>query len=230
MKEETDHDECLRRDDLLAVVYGEATAEEARSFQQHLPSCVVCSRDYNAFKGIHNSLFAWREETVGRSVHAVRPVLATPKPSALAAIREFFNLSPLWLKGAVAFASVALCVLAVLAVTRSNESPAAPAVATKTEAEIEKLVEARTQERLQALKANSETNPTVAVDQRSTEISPKPRKKRSAINSTQVAGNRKSRPLSKTERDQLAADLRLTATEEESEIDILGESNNRQED
>jgi hypothetical protein len=230
MSEETNHDACPRRDDLLSVVYGEATTEEARSFQQHLTSCTTCHADYSTFNGIHNSLFAWREETVGRAAQSIRSVVETPKPSALAAIREFFNLSPLWLKGAVAFASVAFCALAVLVVMRSNEGPVEPALAQKNEAEIEKLVEARTQERLAAIKANEQANQTVAVNQTRNAPSLKPTKKRSLPNSSQVATNRKTRPLSKAEREQLAADLRLTSTEEESELDILGESNNRQQD
>ena len=45
------------------------------------------------------------------------------KLSALAALREFFSVSPLWLRGATAFAGLLLCALIVFAVSRTWQQP-----------------------------------------------------------------------------------------------------------
>ncbi len=218
---------CAHRNDLIAIVYGEATEMETRSFQRHMNECAECSDDYSAFKGIRNSVFSWRQETLGFVAQPEHDRLRAER-SALAALREFFTLSPLWLKGAIALASLVFCLLAVLAVVRFRPDTKPVVATSKTDAEIERLVEARTQERLAALKKPDESNPEIATDSLDESKPEKSGKRKIAVSSKQVAVNPTRRPLTKLERDQLAADLRLTASEEESEIDLLGEGNNRQ--
>lgn len=216
---------------LIALTYGESTETETRDFEQHMKGCTDCSEDFAAFKGIRGSLLGWRQETLGFVAESqYRPVSTPERPSAIAAIREFFNLSPLWLKGAVVFASAVFCLLAVLAMARLGEN-AEPMIATGkvySEAEVERLVESRTQERLQSAQANPSVNPVVnPIVADVPQDQPKaPRNIRKPVTPV-LAGNSQRKPLTRAERDQLAADLRLTAAEEENDIDLLGDGNNR---
>ncbi len=216
---------CAYRDDLISIVYGEATEPETRKFQQHMRACLECSEDYAAFKGIRNSVFSWRQETLGFITQPERSRQVRDR-SALAAVREFFTLSPLWLRGAVALASLVFCLLAVLAVSRSRTDPTPVIISSKTDAEIEKMVESRTQERLATLKEKE--GGLVPAGASEDEIkAPKSENKRVRIPATQVAVNPTRKPLTKKERDQLAADLRLTASEDDSDIGLLDEGYNR---
>ncbi len=218
---------CSRREELIAIVYGEATNPETQRFQRHMHSCAECTEDYAAFKGIRNSVFSWRQETLGFITQPERTRRPTER-SALAAIREFLSLSPLWLRGAVALASVVFCLLAVSVISRSRPDTNSALTSSTTDAEIEKLVEARTKERLATLKAKEESSPIIASGNNEAVKPPQSGGKPAAITSKQVAINPERKPLTKAERDQLAADLRLTAADDESDFDPLGDGYNRQ--
>src|SRR5688500_3820807 len=100
---------CERSDDLISFLYQELDERQGGSFEQHLADCRSCSRELSSFSAIRNGVVAWRERSLG--IINQRPGLAfsfAEKPSAIAAIRQFFALAPLWLKGSVAFASVLL--------------------------------------------------------------------------------------------------------------------------
>src|ERR1700687_5926999 len=118
---------CGRADDLIAFLYGELDGEDARKFERHLHDCARCETELASFGEIRQSIVSWRDESLGaawlpdpakdRKLASNRlRAGAQVRPSALAAMREFFNLSPLWLKGAAAFASLLFCVCAVLAI------------------------------------------------------------------------------------------------------------------
>ena len=175
---------CERASDLIAFVYNETSESETREFELHLKQCSTCREEAASFGLVRESIVAWRDEALSGFV--AQPLIAgTGKKSALAAFRQFFDLSPLWLKLASGFAVLSFCVLAALAflnlqrkepvLTRSNPDPP--------------------QEVVRIVKEPAD----VTVKQ---EQNPKPR-----IN----AKVRNRRPLSRAERDQLAADLRLTA-------------------
>src|SRR5207247_4425331 len=120
MKEITKDQVCERADDLVGFLYGEPTDWEARKFERHMQDCAACTTEYAAFGQLRESIVAWRNEALGPGAgrvltSTVLPIQPRP-PSALAALREFFNLSPLWMKGVAAFASVLFCVFATLAV------------------------------------------------------------------------------------------------------------------
>src|SRR5215216_5450043 len=104
--------ECERASDLIAFLYNEADERERRDFQLHLNECSTCREEVASFGVVRKSITAWRDEALAGFVS--QPV-ATNRESALAALRQFFDLSPLWLKGATAFAMLAFCVLAVMA-------------------------------------------------------------------------------------------------------------------
>src|SRR5712691_1431855 len=112
---------CDRADDLVAFLYGELGEKDAREFERHLHECARCETEFAAFGQIRKSIVSWRDESLGAAwltgavtdhslAPATIPVSVQTRPSALAAIRAFFNLSPMWMKGAAAFASLLFCV------------------------------------------------------------------------------------------------------------------------
>jgi anti-sigma factor RsiW len=215
---EVDHSPtCERAEDLLSVLYGEAGEPERRDFEVHLQQCGNCRAEFAAFAQVRESIGEWRDEALSGFVSAhAAPV--TKRKSALAAWRQFFDLSPLWLKGAVGFAAVVFCVLAALAVFRPAEQP--PQVAERnpeasyTKDDVERAVqEALAKEREQRV---ADRAPIVVAE------SPTPK------NPHIAKSERKARrPFSKAERDQLAADLRLLANDGEVDLDQLDDRINR---
>ena len=234
---------CGRENELISFLYGELNDVEAQAFRHHRRECAQCNAELAAFSGVRESVVAWRNESLG----ALSPAQATNQitdraantagaaaslkvtPSAWTAIREFFNLSPLWLKGAVAFASLLFCLFAGLAVARLREKP--PAIVnnsaqTPSQQELNALVEQRVREELERRNANNQqVKPELTVDN----LPPKNSVKRFA-NRSEVAANanqKARRPLSKTEREQLAADLRLTSAKNDGELELLDDRINQ---
>ncbi len=242
MDEELNTPACEQADDLIAFLYGELNDGQAQTFQRHMHGCNACSGELAAFSGIRRSVVAWRDESLGGiSSRAAAPYVAAAgvsqeKPSALAALREFFNLSPLWMKGAVAFATVLFCIFAGLAVARLRPTPPAP-IANSTDRpdkpdgkeysdqQLNALVERRVQEELQRIK-NSAPSPTpqLVVDNQSSRVP----NRRLVTRGNEVAANSPARrPLSKTEREQLAVDLRLVSLNHDGELELLDDTINQ---
>src|SRR5687767_11322457 len=111
MKETPD---CERASDLIAFLYNETDERERRDFQLHLNECSTCREEVASFGVVRESIIEWRDEALAGFVSQPVATKGTSK-SALAALRQFFDLSPLWLKGATACAVVIFCVLAVMA-------------------------------------------------------------------------------------------------------------------
>jgi anti-sigma factor RsiW len=129
MKETNERPVCHRAEDLVTYLYNEAGETESRDFANHARTCDACRAELAVFQQVHESISLWRNEALGASFTAgfsSAPVMTEtasvqPEPrrlSALAALRQFFAVSPLWLRGATAFAALMLCVLAVLAISR----------------------------------------------------------------------------------------------------------------
>ena len=223
---------CGREDDLIGYLYGEMTETESGLFQNHLHDCQACKTELASLQSVRESVVTWRNESLGGVALPAYTPLANEaaKPSALAAFREFFNLSPLWLKGAVAFASILLCLLAGLAVARLRATPAPIMVAKSpdnaaSEERVKAMVEQRVNEELQRIKAAAQpTISTVAT------VDPRKAAPRRRVGTRNLASvdpiQRARRPLTKDERDQLAADLRLAALAD-SEFDLLDDSVNQ---
>ena len=212
MKETPD---CERASDLIAFLYNEADERERRDFQLHLNECSTCRAEVASFGVVRESITEWRDEALAGFVS--QPVAAkAPRKSALAALRQFFDLSPLWLKGATAFAVIAFCVLAVMAfVNMQRRDVQVASTATffetlYTKEDVERLVN-------EALAKQEKSKPPTAVI-----VAESPRPKKPAAN--QFAKSR--RPLSRAEREQLAADLRLLSTGEES-LNLIGDRINQ---
>src|SRR5882672_8039504 len=118
---------CGQENDLIAFLYGELNQSETQDFQRHVRECASCNAEFAALSDVRESVVTWRNESLGIislpiSESAVARV-SSKKRSALAAVREFFNLAPLWMKGAVAFASVLFCLFAGLAIARLRDKP-----------------------------------------------------------------------------------------------------------
>jgi hypothetical protein len=158
-------------------------------------------------------------------------VTAQARPSAIAALREFFNLSPLWMKGAVAFAAILFCVFAGLAVARLQSKQQRtvvinpPAHAHSTE-EVNALVDRRVKEELKRIKDSEQPASSPVTAQNSAPTNPRQRIAPRPNVETALNHNAR-RPLSKTEREQLAADLRLVTAKSENDLDLLGDTINQ---
>jgi len=235
MKEKVDGPGCGRENDLIAFLYGELDSGENTAFRSHMQECHFCTAELAEFSSIRESVAVWRNEAL---VGVTSPSFqATPvyksdvaKPGALVALREFFNLSPLWMKGAVVFASLLFCLFAVLAVARLRETPPTP-VAKNSPARTysQEQLNAAVAQRVQELQLNKESlkpAPKDIVVQRQADRVPHKRNTNSLI----VAGNpqqKARRPLSKVEREQLAADLRLIDNPIDGDLELLDDRINQ---
>lgn len=211
MKEANISSSCERADELVSVLYGEASERETRDFELHLKQCAGCRAEFAAFAQVRESIGEWRDEALTGFVPSQAAMTAVPvKKSAVVALRQFFDLSPLWLKGAVGFAAVVFVVLAAVAVFRPN--PKVPVVAkvdsdaVYTQADVDRAVQ-------QALAKQDEQRI----------VPPKPMVIESASGKPTVAKRGRAReaqrPFSRAEREQLAADLRLLSGDDDIDLE-----------
>jgi hypothetical protein len=222
---------CDRSDDLVAFLYSELSEKETSDFQLHLHECSRCEQELGSFGEIRESIVSWRDAWLSTLTPSgesrIRFATAAPRRSGLVALREFFNLSPLWMKGAVAFASLLFCVCAALAVgymtrTRQTLVVNTPSDRIYTQEDVNKRVEAAVQAKETSLRATNEK-------QLSNAPAPENLKPRKAINSTTpsrgpaYANNTRNlrKPLSQRERMELAMDLGLLSSRDDDDIDIV---------
>jgi hypothetical protein len=177
----------------------------------------------------------WRNESLGAFSHPVtdRAVVSVghQRPSALAALRAFFDFAPLWMKGAVAFAAILFCLTAGLAIANWRTQQPAVTIANTgggySQQEFNAAVERRVQEQLDRQK-NSSTRPSgPTVAKNPADRIPTQRSASRVIAPLVVQSQKARRPLSKSEREQLAADLRLVSGRNEGDFDLLGDRINQ---
>ena len=228
MKSITIDPTCGRENDLISFLYGEPGDTEAPGFEEHLQHCTVCKSEIASFGQLRESIGAWKQEALNGfpSTDRWSHFEVSRKRSALAALREFFDLSPLWLKAGVAFAAVLFFIFAALALGRIRTLPAPPLVAGRGDAIYSQQdVEIMLKKAL----AHQAVLPEQGAQQTQALVNPPkiPRNpsKRVRGGSMQFAGSR--RPLSRSEREQLAADLRLITSGDEEDFDLLGDRINR---
>ena len=208
MNEITDSPVCERAEDLVAFLYREMDDGETRAFELHLRDCANCRDELASFGVVRESILAWRDEALSGFVSTPLPA----KKSALAALRQFFDLSPLWLKAATGFAVVTFCVLLGWVVVDNKKEPAVAVNtgATYTQQEVDRLI-------ADAI-AKQQPPPVEKVPEPIVVVANPPRQK---IPVRQATKDR--RPLSRAEREQLAADLRLMP--DEDDLDLLDRIN-----
>lgn len=229
---------CGRENDLIAFLYGELNDDESRTFRRHMYDCAACSTELASLKDVRESVVTWRNESLGGVLSPAQIADSSPtrlvleKPSALGALREFFNLSPLWLKGAVAFASLLFCLFAGLAIAHLRDKPPTavannPDKQAYSEEQLNALVEQRVQAERQRIKNSEEKAPPAPVIVNAAGQAPGRHVPRSGNELATNANQKARRPLSKTEREQLAADLRLVSARNDSELDLLDDGINQ---
>jgi hypothetical protein len=215
---------CHRAEDLVTYLYGEASAADAQDFAGHLHQCEACRAEFAIFQGVHESIVVWRNEALGASAapstHSV-PALVTATPfvqperklSAIAALREFFSVSPVWLRGATAVAAVLLCVLVALAVSRLWQKPAQLAKDDNrpkySQKEFDKEVQRQLDDRMAG--QNQPGSATLRVQPGIEKPKNNPVRPQLTANGSQPGMKRQQSPqgLTRREREQLAADLGL---------------------
>ncbi|HLM57864.1 MAG TPA: hypothetical protein VK422_17295 [Pyrinomonadaceae bacterium] len=161
---------CGRGEELVSYLYGESNQPASQDFQRHLQSCASCREELSAFGGVRGSVAFWRDSLLASApapslsesfapAADVRPfVAAAPERSALAALRAFFSLSPLWLRAGTVAAALTFCALAALAFRTGGGERVVTQVVTKTvevpappdEKQINALVEKRVMQELAA--------------------------------------------------------------------------------
>lgn len=107
MKEE--NRQCVMREELVSLLYDEASPGEAARMQAHLAECDECSRELSEFERVRTLLRRWELDDV--------PVLRiAPQHSrrrALELFKELLAITPIWVKslGAVVAAVLVLAVV-----------------------------------------------------------------------------------------------------------------------
>lgn len=236
---------CHRAEDLVTYLYGEASKADAKDFAVHLQQCDACRSEFSVFQQVHDSILVWRNEALGSEFSpAVLPSESTSeltqfvrherKLTAVAALREFFSVSPLWLRAATAFAALLLCALGVLTISRSWNRPVQLAVGQPpqvadpnrepryTQQDVDKAVQKRVEEiaRVNSQSASPKIKETVAIKTRNAS------QDQLAANPVQPKTPR-IRGLSRREREQLAKDLRLMPRDEDELPFVLSDEPNQ---
>lgn len=136
MREIQETNVCGRAEGLVGYLYGEATADERATFEGHLAACAGCRDELAAFRQVRTAVGEWRAEVLqaapalalsevtGQAGHSHARPAPPPKRSARAALREFFALSPAWLRASSVAAALLLCALAAQAALDVRPSPA----------------------------------------------------------------------------------------------------------
>ncbi|MDQ2857016.1 MAG: zf-HC2 domain-containing protein [Acidobacteriota bacterium] len=223
---------CDRSDDLIAFLYHELGEQDARRFQQHVEECDSCENEISSFGEIRQSIVSWRDASLGaawssaavtdrQAVFAAPVAEARIRPSALAAVREFFSLSPIWMKGAAAFASLLFCVCAVMAIAylKNRTSVTVQSLSDKTysrrelDTEVAKAVQMKEDE-IRNKQAKEKMNEVTLSSHpaKATKLSVH-------MEQASYAGLRK--PWTRKERRELAADLGLLVSRDEDDLDLV---------
>ena len=222
MNDSLNNSTCDRTDDLISFLYGES---DENDFKQHLQMCVSCQNEFESLGGVRESIALWKTEALSAPHLEMKPVSGR-RHSAVAALREFFALSPLWLKGAVSFAAVVFCVMAILLLNRT--SPAPPSISSAndpkyTEQEMRAAVTKALEDQAKKFAAN-----TAANKQPEVKPEPPPVKNRQVVPANSAGQWASHKPLSRAERQQLASDLRLLSLREEDTLNLLGDRINQE--
>jgi hypothetical protein len=231
---------CHRAEDLVTYLYGEAGEADAKDFSVHLQQCNACRGEFGVFQQVHDSILVWRNEALGSEFspavlrsestsELTQSVRHERKLTAFAALREFFSVSPIWLRAATAFAALLLCALVFLTISRSwnrpVDIPQKDTEAKYTQQQLDEAVKKLVDEKTAQI--NNQQTPPRAIE-KSTIAKPTEDGSRN-----QLADNRiptktpRPRGLSRREREQLAKDLRLMPRDEDELPFVLSDEPNQ---
>jgi hypothetical protein len=221
MKDTLNNSTCDRQDDLISFLYGEA---DANDFKQHLQVCKSCQQEFDSLGGVRESIALWKTEAFSAPRVEIAPV-PVRRRSAVAALREFFALSPLWMKGAVSFVAVVFCAMAILLVNRT--SPAPPPISSTSARYTEQEMRAAVAKALDD-QAKQFAATTAANNPQEVRPAPAPIKNRQVAPANRAGQWASHKPLSRSERQQLASDLRLLSSREEDTLNLIGDRINQE--
>ena len=219
MKERDHSPSCERASDLIAFIYNEGSEQEARDFELHLRDCSSCREEAASFGVVRESIVTWRDEALAGFVST--PVTTTTRKSALAALRQFFDLSPLWLKGATGFALLVFCLLVGIVIFRNRERQVEITDKNPNAIYTEQDVDRKVKEAL----AKASTTKPVEIPPDKPQPQPQTVKYQKPKTARFAKGRR---PLSRSEREQLAADLRLLSASDDEQLHLLGDRINQE--
>lgn len=245
LHETTSAPACAHGDELVTYLYGEASEHEAQAFENHMLRCASCRAELMAFGEVRQSVGAWRAESLGAFAPSVvtgttlaslpahqnvKPLRESPR-SILDALREFLTLSPVWMRGATAFASVLICALIVFAISRYSKTPMMASVEKSTQASYgqqsyETLAKVNGDETDLNVNKSAETNlPSMLAGDRK----PEKTKIRNVNPSSSITlANMKPRkrlaqPFTQEERQQLAEVFQLSGARDEEDLPSLSD-------
>lgn len=241
---------CARAEDLVAYLYGEADVAAAQDFEAHSQHCVSCRTELAAFGQVRVSIGEWRKQALGALASPIMatssPVITAPnnnaperKRSAMAALREFFNLSPVWMRAATATLVVVFCALVALTIVRFYDQPKSATteknLASKpSEKESNAMAEKQAQQNVETIAEAPKDELAVPVVKTASDENDNVRRqpnramKQNASGQQKLAGKQRLK-ISPQESRELARDLRLVASNDEDDLprlsDLLGETN-----
>jgi negative regulator of sigma E activity len=232
MKDLNERPICHRAEDLVTYLYNEGSAADATDFAAHAEACEACRAELAVFAQVHESILLWRNEALGAAFNlgtAPAPPISSaaadtsqlvqhePRLSALDAVREFFRVSPLWFRGATAFAGLTLVVLAALFVLRSWNQPAPlvnnqPEPGAYSQQQFEAAVTKEVKRQMDEMRSQE---PATQVNATATTSSTDEKTQQPQVGVNRTPKTNRSRGLTRQEREQLAADLRLIPRDED---------------
>lgn len=242
---------CNRSEELVAYLYGEADKTAALAFEAHMLSCACCREELAGFGEVRRVVGEWRVQSLGSLSPANKPAAAPAafaplqtvaghRRSAMAAIREFFSLSPMWMRAATAALGLLFFALIALNVAHYFEQPKTVTVeriveVKPSETELAALVNERLAQRdANVLATGFETNPPTPHVSVQPQRRAAPRLTQSALrepleSTTLVSTHATKVKISPRESREIARDLRLIASKEEDDLprlsDLIDESN-----
>lgn len=222
MSNATEKRVCARANEMVTCLYGEASATETAAFARHMDGCAECRTEFALMTSVRESMSQWRSEVLGLAWRAEPMTLTSPVAvteamrgrhlSALAALREFFAVSPLWLRGATAMVAVGFCLLAALFVARM--------LAPQEQLYTQEQVNDQVQREIAKSKNDAQHVAAISATGTGKETSPEtgesgPASPIAGMHPRPKAAKAARGFLSREEREQLASDLRLKPTDEE---------------
>ncbi len=108
-------EDCGRKEDLVAYLYGEAGVNERASFERHLDDCGLCRKELTAFGRVRDELSAWQVSFAPRA----EVVLQRSKFDLL---RELIGMFPVWVRGAALAGAAAAMLLFALSIAGASVS------------------------------------------------------------------------------------------------------------